>query len=104
MGHVHDAPLHEGAGAEVEAEHVGDDDLGEIDVGDGGEAGVVDELGESGVAAAGDEDVGGGGGRGGEVWQEGGAKGGPVGVPLEGSIRGSDGEEPVPVLLQREVA
>lgn len=57
-GHVHDAPEHEGAIADVAAEHVGDDDLGEIDVGDGSEAGVVEVLGEAGVAAAGEEERG----------------------------------------------
>lgn len=39
------------------AEHVGDDDLGEVDVGEVVESGVVELLGELGVAAARHEDL-----------------------------------------------
>ena len=41
----------------VAAEHIGDDDLGEVNVGDGGVADVVEVLGEAGVAAAWDEEL-----------------------------------------------
>lgn len=57
LGHVHDTPPHLGAGADVEAEHVGDDDLGEVDVGEVAESGIVELLGELGVAASRHEDL-----------------------------------------------
>lgn len=56
-GHVHDAPEHERTKADVTAEHIGDDDFGEVDVSDGSVAGVIEVLGEEGVSATRDEKV-----------------------------------------------
>ena len=87
--------------ADVAVEHVGDDDLGEVDVGDGGVASVVEVLGEAEVAAAGDEELKRerNGFEEGEEWLP---EVGSFGVPLEGIT--VEGEELFPVLFAREVS
>ena len=96
------------AETDVAAEHVGDDDLGEVNVGDGGVAGVVEVLGEARVTATGDQQLRNGGAvvmgqwrR--EVGEEWVSELGPLGVPLEGVVGAADGEELVPVVFAREV-
>ena len=94
-------PSHEGTVTDVAAEHVGDDDLGEVDVGDGSVAGVVEVLREARVATAGDEELKrerNGFGEG-EEWLP---EVGSFGVPLEGIT--VEGEELFPVLFAREVS
>lgn len=92
--------------ADIAAQHVGDDNLGEVDVGDASEAGVVEVLGEPGVSAAGHENL---RARGrfrfgdGDLGNERVTELGPLGVPLEWLVGASDGEELVPVLLAGEV-
>lgn len=116
-GHVHDAPPHAGPFPHVAAQHVGDDNLGEVDIGDALKTGIVDVLGKPGVATSRHEylrrdrtrrccrrrrrslqlvEVG-------EVGEEWGSELGPLGVPLEGVVAASYGEELVPVLLAGEV-
>lgn len=51
-GHVHDAPQHAGPFPHIATQHVGDDNLGEVDIGDALKSGIVEMLGEAGVAAA----------------------------------------------------
>ena len=94
-------PSHEGTVTDVAAEHVGDDDLGEVDVGDGSVAGVVEVLREARVATAGDEELKrerNGFGEG-EEWAP---EVGPFNIPLEGIA--AKGEELVPVLFACEVS
>lgn len=86
--------------ANIAAEAVGNGDLGEVNVGDGSEAGVVEVFGEAGAAAAGDENL----GLGREVGEQRISELGPLGVPLEGVVGAADGEELVPVLFAGEVS
>lgn len=102
IGDVHDAPAHGWAVTDVAAEHIGDDDLGEVEVSEGAESGVVEVLRQPGVSATRDQNLDlrrrrrkVGGDRASEV--------GPVGVPFERLVGGSDLEELVPVFLAREV-
>lgn len=99
--HVHDPPPHLGAGADAAAEHVGDDDLGEVDVGNLPEPGVVEALRDAGAAASRDENLDWSvrGREGGELGDEGVAEGWPLRVPLEGVAGASQSEELIPILL-----
>lgn len=90
------------------AEHVGDDDPREVDVGYVPEPGVVHVLRQAGGPAAWNEDPRPGGAvaaaaASGEVGEERAAELVPLGVPLEGVAGAAEGEELVPVLLAGEV-
>lgn len=110
-GDVHNAPAHLGPRARVAAEHVGDDDAGEVDVGDAAEPRIVEPLRERRAPARGHQDL-----RalrprpirrGPAVAEEGEERVlevGPLRVPLEAVARAAEREELVPVLPRREVA
>lgn len=85
----------------MSAEHVSDDDAGEVDVGDAAEAQVVELLRERGAPAPGDQDV-----RPLRPEEERAERGldlRPLRVPLEAVAAAAEGEELVPVLPRGEV-
>lgn len=95
--------------AGVAAEHVGDEDAGEVDVGDAAEPGVVEPLREHRAPAPGHQDL-----RGPasalraavaamEEGEERGAEVVPLRVPLEAVAGAAEREELVPVLPRGEV-
>lgn len=96
------------------AEHVGDDDAGEVDVGDAAEPRVVEPLRERRAPARGHQDLRGLRPRpsirlrrGAAVPEEGEERGlevRPLRVPLEAVARAAEREELIPVLPRREVA
>jgi len=108
VGHVHDAPAHLGTRARVAAEHIADDDAGEVDVGDAAEPRVVEPLRERRAPARGHQDLRGRRRRphirlprGAAVPEEGEERGPevrPLRVPLEAVARAAEREELVPVL------
>lgn len=94
-----------GALSDVAAQHVSNNNLGEIDISNAWKASIIEMLGKARVSATWYEKLRSGSIREvGEMGEEGVTELRPVGVPLEGVIAASYGEELVPVLFAREVS